>query len=132
VGGKVEQTNATGSGRAFFSSLYDLSFREFVTPHMVRIIYIIALVAAGLWCLGMLLGGFSTLAIASQMQNSPFGGSNSGGLVLLGLAQLVGAPILFVVFSIVARMQLEIVMAIFRIAENTTAMLRNEPTQHEI
>jgi hypothetical protein len=98
---------------------------------MVRLIYIIALVAAGLWCVGMLFGGLSTLALASQMQNSGFGQSNVGGLVLLGLGQLVGAPILFVAFSKAARMQLEILMAIFRIAENTTAILKNDPLGRE-
>lgn len=109
------------SARGFFASLYDFSFAAFVTPKMVRIIYVVALIAAALWCLGILLTGFTTFGLAMQLQSSPYG-RGGAGLALLGLGEIIGAPILFVVFSIVARMQLEVLIAVFRIAENTTAM----------
>jgi len=109
------------SARGFFASLYDFSFAAFVTPKMVRIIYVIALIAAGLWCLGILLTGFTTFALAMQMQSTPYG-TGGTGLALFAFGEIIGAPILFVVFSIVARMQLEVLIAVFRIAENTTAM----------
>ena len=121
---------APDSVPGFFKSLYDLSFTEFVTPRMVRIIYIIALVAAALWCVGLLFGGFSTLGVVIQMQNSPYGqNAASSSLGVLGLGEIVGAPILFIVFSIAARMQLEVLIAIFRIAENTTLIARDATAQ---
>jgi hypothetical protein len=118
----MQPTQPIPSARGFFAALYDFSFADFVTPRMVRVIYIIALVAVALWCLGLLFSGFGTVMLGVRLQENPYGGGG-GGLAFLGFAQIIGAPILFVIFSIIARMQLEILMAIFRIAENTTAML---------
>ena len=42
----------------FFAALYDFSFHSFVTPKIVRIVYVIALVIIALWSLSFLISGF--------------------------------------------------------------------------
>ena len=105
---------------SFFRSLYDLSFNEFVTPKIIRVIYVITLVIAGLWCAGMLLGGLAGLGALSQMSNSY--GYTPGYAGLFLFLPTVGAPILFVLISLAARINLEFLIAVFRIAENTDSL----------
>lgn len=95
--------------RGFFAKVFDLSFRDFVTPTIISVVYVIVLMVLGLYALGIVWSGFETA--------SYFGyGGPSFGSVLLHLA---GAALLFVVGAIIARVQLEFVMAVFKIAENT-------------
>ena len=107
-----------------FRALYDVSFREFITPQIIGAIYIIALIAAGLWSLGLLLAGFGTMNMVSQL--SSFGQAPSGSLTFLAVVQIVGAPILFLLLSIAIRVYLEFAMAVFRIVENTDALRRRD------
>lgn len=92
--------------KSFFSQLFDLSFSRFVTPSIIRVVFIIAIIAAGLGALGTL--GTASLA-----------GGRGGGGFLLGLIMAVVA---FFVSVIVARISLEAVVALFRIAENTRTL----------
>lgn len=103
--------------RNFFAALYDLSFHAFVTPKIIRVIYVIALVVAALWSLTFLLTGLGTLAAGAQY--AQFGGA--GSMVFFGFLQILAAPVGFVLASIVIRVYLEFAMAVFRIAENTEA-----------
>ncbi len=80
---------------------------------------------AGLWSTGFLLSGFGTLSMISQMQGT-FGVSQGSPLMLFPLVQIIGAPIVFVLLSIAARVYLEFAMAVFRIAENTEVMRRQD------
>lgn len=45
--------------RGFFSALYDLSFYSFVTPKIIRVLYILALIIIGLWSISFLISGFT-------------------------------------------------------------------------
>ena len=87
--------------RGFFSALYDFSFHTFVTPKIIRVLYILALVIIGLWSLYFLISGFTP--------------SDATGM----LVHIVVAPIIFVIGSIFARVYLEFIIAVFNIAENT-------------
>lgn len=100
------------SPSGFFSSLYDLSFHTFITPKIIQVIYIIALIIAGLWSLAFLISGFLP---------GMFGQGPSAISILL---HIIGAPIIFVLCSIGTRVYLEFIIAVFRIAENTEAMKR--------
>jgi hypothetical protein len=97
------------SPKGFFASLYDLSFDTFITPKIIQIVYIISLVVVGIWTLLFLISGFAP-------SYGMFGGGPSAGSILF---HLIAAPIMFVVGSISARIYLEFLMAVFRIAENT-------------
>lgn len=86
--------------KGFFASLFDFSFSSFVTTKIIKLLFILAIVGAGIGSLFVLFSGFS----------SGFLGA---------LVSLVLAPIYFAVAVILARVWLEIVIVLFRIAENT-------------
>ena len=96
--------------RGFFAKLFDLSFRDFVTPSIISIIYVIILVVLAIYALIVAALGF-------MPSYGMFGGGGPSFISILW--HLVGAVLLFVIGAIVARVQLEFVMAVFRIAENT-------------
>ena len=102
----------------FFASLYDVSFRTFVTPKIVRVVYVIALTIIFLWSMSFLIAGFATTT-------TDFGSRAPEASTML--FHVVGAVGAFVVGSIAARINLEFVIAVFRIAENTDS-LRGAPT----
>jgi Domain of unknown function (DUF4282) len=87
--------------RSFFSSLFDISFTSFVTMRIIKVVYVITLVLIGLAALAFVVAAFAE--------------SVAGGLVVL----LIVAPLLSLLYVIYARVLLELVMAIFRIMENT-------------
>lgn len=90
----------------FFARLFDTSFSEFVTPKIISVIFVLSIIMAGIGALGIFIG------LAS-----------SGGLgVLFGLESGI---LTFLIYVIVARVGLEAVVALFKIAENTAAMARN-------
>ncbi len=91
------------NNRSFFARLFDMSFSEFVTPSIIQIIYTISIFAAGLAAIGVLIG-------LSQV---------GGAGAFLGL---IMAVVGFFIYVIIARVTLEAVVALFRIAENTRVM----------
>jgi uncharacterized protein DUF4282 len=95
--------------KGFFGSLFDVSFTSFVTIRIIKVIYIITLVLIGLAALVFIVAGFAD--------------SVGAGLFVL----VVAAPLVSLLYVIYVRVLLEIVIAIFRIAENTAnsvALLR--------
>ena len=86
--------------KGFFASLFDLSFTEFVTPKIIRVLFLIAIVFAALVALSFIVNGFSHGA-------------------LVGLVMLVLAPVIFIVYVLLARVWLEVIIIMFRIADNT-------------
>ena len=90
--------------KGFFGRLFDLSFNEFITTKIITVLYVCAMIGAGVWALTILFGGFATKSF--------------GGI----LAGLVLAPIAFLVGTILARIWLETLIVLFRIAENTAKM----------
>ena len=92
---------------SFFGKLLDFSFKEFVSLQIVKYLYIIAIVLAGISALGMVITGFS------NMQYS----------FLEGLVRVLLSPVFFILMVLFARLVLEALVATFRIAENTTKIL---------
>ena len=86
--------------KGFFSSLFDLSFTELITARVVKVLYIIAIVLAGLSALTMI-------------------GIGMKGGVLSGIALLIISPLFFLLWVIVARIWLEVILVLFRIEQNT-------------
>lgn len=87
--------------KSFFSSLFDMSFSNFITPKIIRILFILAIIGSAIWALALLVAGL---------------GSGSAGGILGGL---IGAPIVFILAVILSRVYLELLLVMFRIAENT-------------
>ena len=90
---------------SFFQALFDLSFSTFITLKFIKTIYII----------GLILGALVQLGFA-------FSGASNGGQ--LGL-RLFGAVIGWFIWTVIFRVWLEIIAAVFRIAENTSLMVRH-------
>ncbi|MBE3555519.1 MAG: DUF4282 domain-containing protein [Firmicutes bacterium] len=89
-------------GRGFFDSLFDFSFRTFVTDNIIRILYLIAIVVAGLVGIAEIVRGFSS-------------GIGIGLFTLIILA-----PLSFFLMILYARVVLELIMVVFRIEQEMT------------
>lgn len=88
----------------FFAALFDFSFSRFVSVSLIRIAYVLAL----------LVGVFIMVAtVVMTFFNSGF---------LAGIFSLVIASVAFIVFAVIARVWLEFVVVIFRIADHTKKM----------
>ena len=90
------------------AGLFDFSFEKFITPSIVKIVYIVVIVMAVLMWLSITFAG---------MSSGGFGGF-LGGLIFGGLAAL-----LMILFY---RIFLELTMILFRIHDNTETMA-NKP-----
>src|SRR4030042_3016815 len=86
--------------KVFFASLFDLSFSDFITPKIIKLIFILAIIASGISAIILLVSG-----LASGLPE--------------GLLALVLAPIAFLLYVLLARIWLEVIIVLFRIAENT-------------
>lgn len=97
---------AFGGGRprdGFFASLFDLSFHHFVTPKIIKVLFILALVGIGLGMLALIIVGFGRGFVT--------------GILFLILALIGGF-----IYILLARLWLEVVVVLFRIEEHTGAM----------
>jgi hypothetical protein len=86
--------------KGFFGRLFDLSFTEFVTPSIIKVIFIVGIVLAALMSLLV----FATFA------------NQGGGAIVAGN---VFAPLVFFVYVLFARVLSEVYLVLFRIEENT-------------
>jgi ABC-type uncharacterized transport system permease subunit len=86
------------SPKNFLEALFDLSFSDFVTTRLIKVLYILGIVVAAVSAIMTLLGGIQAGAAA-------------------GLVAVLLAPVMFFVAVIALRVWLELVIVIFRIAE---------------
>ncbi len=82
---------------ALMDLLLDFSFKRYVTPHLIRLLYALSLGAAVLASLTWMFSG-------------------EGG-VFSSLFRLVTGPLAFLLYMISARVTMEVVLAIIEIAE---------------
>ncbi|HEU0102342.1 MAG TPA: DUF4282 domain-containing protein [Mycobacteriales bacterium] len=87
--------------KGIVASLFDLDFRTFVTMRFLKVIYVIVIVGIALSAL------FFFFALARQ---------GAGG----ALAGLIVVPIGALLYLVFARVYLELIALLFRIAENTS------------
>lgn len=105
----------------FFAVLLDFSFKEYVTTKVLKVIYGLSIAASVIFSLG--------LALAMSARSGPFGQFFS---------VIIIAPIIGVILITLSRTYLEVIMAIFRIAENTdwiagrtSAKAKDDPEEDE-
>jgi len=91
----------------FIESLMDFSFTSFVTSKIIKLLYGLSIVSAGVLGLILIIAGFGMSALA--------------GIVML----LIVAPLVFIISVIYSRVLLEIVIVIFRISEHSTEIAAN-------
>ena len=95
---------ASSDQKGFLASLFDVSFSSFVTPTIIKVVYILVMILAGLGFLGVAFSGF-TISLAF-------------GLITL----IIIAPLGFFVELALWRIMLEIFMVIFRMSDDIHAM----------
>ncbi|MDQ6937032.1 MAG: DUF4282 domain-containing protein [Actinomycetota bacterium] len=98
-------TDVAGSGKGFFAALFDFSFTTFVTPKIVKVLYILITVGLALIYLALVVSAFA----------------NNGGA---GVLVLIFGALGYLVYLAFARVVLEFYMAVFRIADDVQAMRR--------
>ena len=94
-GGEALADSSTG----FFPALFDFSFNTFVTPKIVRIVYVLAVVWAGLGYLFAVIGGFASS-------------------ITTGLVALIFGPIFAIIWLAVVRIGLEFGISVVRMSED--------------
>lgn len=82
----------------FLRALFDFSFSQFVTTQLIRLLYALGVLFAAVVALGAIARGF-----------------NEGAGT--GLVALIVAPLIFLLVVIIARVWLELIIVVFRIAE---------------
>ncbi|MFV1969970.1 MAG: DUF4282 domain-containing protein [Acidimicrobiia bacterium] len=87
--------------------LFDLSFEKFITPSVVKIVYILVIVLAGLMWLFAAIAGISNGIVGFLV-----------GVIVGGFA--------FLIIILIYRIFLELTMILFRIHDNTET-LANKP-----
>lgn len=85
-------------------SLFDFGFTSFVTPKVVKVLYPLIMILAGLGALGLAATAFSI----------------STGLGIVAL--IIFAPLYFLVVVAIWRIALEFFIVIFRVAEDMRAI----------
>lgn len=81
------------------SLMLDFSFKRFLTPRLIRILYCVSLLIAAISAVTWMTSGF-------------------GISFFRGMITLITGPIAFFIYAIIARVTMELVLVIFRIAEN--------------
>jgi hypothetical protein len=101
---------AGADSRGFLAALFDFSFTSYVTPKVIRVLYILAVIGLGLFSFLIVVGGFFL-----------------GGPLVGLLALVIVAPLYFFWSLALYRITLEFFVVIFRIAEDIRALrLRGE------
>ncbi len=96
--------------KGFIGSLFDLSFTEFVTTSIIKFLFVLAIIGSAIGALVMVITGFS---------------SDSG---TVGILSLLLSPVVFFLFVLFSRTWLELIIVVFRIAENTGRLVeQNKP-----
>ena len=94
----------------FIGSLFDFSFTEFVTTRIIKFLFVLSIILSAIVALGIVIAGFS---------------SNSGAA---GILALLFSPVVFFLNVLFSRIWLELIIVVFRIAENTGRLVeQNKP-----
>jgi hypothetical protein len=91
------------TGKGFWGRFFDFSFREFITPSVIKVLFIVMMVVIGLTMLGIIVQGFMW----------------SAGT---GVVALIGAIIWGFVALLFSRVFLELIMVFFNIHDDTRKM----------
>jgi hypothetical protein len=93
----------------FFGALFDMSFTSLITTRIIKVLYVLAIVLIGIEAIAWIGAGFH----------------QSTGL---GVAVLfIIAPLVSLVALIYTRVLLEVVIALFRVMENTGELVARTP-----
>jgi hypothetical protein len=115
--------DVTAIGRGFFSALFDVSFRTFITRRLAGVFYIVGLIGIAIGFLVYLISGI-VRGISLIAAPSVIAGHIGAGIALL-LATIILVPLVTFFAVIVLRFLIEAVVALIAIAENTERTAQN-------
>ena len=95
------------TGQSFWNKFFDLSFSHYITPSVIKVLFILFMVVIGLSVIGGIINGFLW---------SP----------AMGIFALIAGLIGGFVWLILARVFLELVMVFFNINRNTDEIAKNK------
>lgn len=98
--------------KGFFARLFDFSFSEFITTSIIKIIFALVVVFSAIAVLMMLVTGFR-------------------GGALTGILALILSPLAFLLYVLLGRVWCELIIVVFRIAENTGRLVERQDTPNE-
>lgn len=104
-GGGYGAPGGQPSSKGFFGALFDFSFDHFVTPMIVKVVYILSIVALGVGWLVFLAAGFA---------------NNAGA----GLFILLIGPVGILLYLCLIRMTLEFYLAVTRMSQDIHQRLK--------
>jgi hypothetical protein len=90
--------------KGFFASLFDISFDSLITTKIIKVLYVLILIVIGI---------VSLILIATSF-------SQGGGS---GVAAIIFVPIGALLYTIMARVYLEVLIILFKIGENTSKLV---------
>ena len=102
--------NQSSSQKGFFGSLFDVSFNNFVTTQIISVLYILSIIFVGILVLFGIGGGIIKLF-------SDFWG---------GFFMIVFTPLMALIYLIFVRIGLELVIVIFKIADNSKVVAETQ------
>lgn len=102
-------SQASLEGKSFFQSLFDISFSSFITTRIIKVLYVLFMIVIGLAYIGFVISSFANSVVL--------------GIIVL----VIIGPIVALLYLIVIRIYLELVMVIFRIADNTQRIAGETP-----
>lgn len=91
--------------KGLLEKLFDFSFSSFVTPSIIKLLFALCILFSVVASLMIILSGFS-----------------NG--VATGVVCLILSPLIFFLHVLFARVYLEVLIVLFRIAENTADLVR--------
>lgn len=101
----------------FVGGLLDFSFTNFVTTKVIKVLYGIWLLGCVLLVLAGIFGAISTMFFGYRMQ------------ILEGLVMLIVTPFAAALYLILGRVYMEVLIVLFKIAENLTELNRKTKDQ---
>lgn len=111
--------------KRFISSLFDMTFTSFVTPRVIRVLYMVTLVLIAIAyvviAVAIFAGGSGTVHMNMDGSTYETGGGGNAGLGVLWL--LVLGPLFMLLYTLIYRVLFELITVFFRIYENTRDQL---------
>jgi len=96
--------------RGFWGSLFDLSFTSFVTTKLIKVLFVLAIIGAAI----------EAIAVVVYANNLP------SPAPLIGI---IAAPIVFFLIILIGRVELEIIIVIFRGVEHLAELVEQGRTR---
>jgi hypothetical protein len=90
--------------RGLLSLLFDLSFSEFLTTRLIKLLFVIGVIFSAIMSIVLIVAGFTSGTFE-------------------GVIALILSPAVFFIYVLFTRIWCEMIIVVFRIAENTSRLV---------